>query len=91
MIFAKDDIDLQHSCPSRPLLVSFFTQVQIALLETFQRANNSSILYKIRLKFSFHFHTARASPGLIAALLILLPVEDVPLVAVNAVSLDSKV
>ena len=69
----------------------FFTQVQIALLETFQRANNSSILYKIRLKFSFHFHTARASPGLIAALLILLPVEDVPLVAVNAVLLDSKV
>ena len=40
----------------------FFYTSPIALLETIQRANNIEILYKIRLKFSFQFHTARAQP-----------------------------
>ena len=42
--------------------VLFFNTSPIALLETIQRANNIEILYKIWLKFSFQFHTARAQP-----------------------------
>ena len=40
----------------------FFYTSPIALLETIQRANNIEILYKIKLKFSFQFHTARVQP-----------------------------